>query len=179
MDESIRDVIEYVEAARAALLEVAGSLSPEQLAARPEPDAWSPAEILEHLAVVERRVAAGVGARVGAARVEGLSGAPSVRTLEERMYRFRSAVGRRLTAPPEIAPSGGLAREELVERLGRSRAALFSALAAADGLPLDELTFPHPVFGDLSVPDWVLFVGAHERRHLAQIERALARGASA
>ena len=34
--------------------------------------------------------------------------------------------------------------------------------------------FPHPFFGDLSAIEWLVLVGQHKARHIAQIRRLLA-----
>jgi hypothetical protein len=180
VNRSLQLVIDTVQATRADLVELVEPLAPETVAARPLPDAWSPGEILEHLAIVEKRVLAGVSARIGKARGDGATGAPEDKTIEDRLRAFDPAIaGRRLTAPPEIAPSGGLALADLLAMLTSSRAALVEVVSAAEDLPLDELAFPHPVFGDLALLNWVLFVGLHEKRHATQIRRALGRGVSA
>ena len=37
-----------------------------------------------------------------------------------------------------------------------------------------EPKFPHPYLGDMTAVEWLAMYGAHERRHLRQIERGTA-----
>ena len=46
---------------------------------------------------------------------------------------------------------------------------LRAALADADGLALGMITHVHPVLGEIDLYQWILFVGQHEARHVAQI----------
>ena len=55
--------------------------------------------------------------------------------------------------------------------LSDSRARLKLAIDEADGIDLSQMHFPHPVLGRLDMYQWILFVGKHERRHIAQIAR--------
>jgi hypothetical protein len=41
----------------------------------------------------------------------------------------------------------------------------------ADGIDLGLLQFPHPVLGRIDMYQWILYLGKHERRHIAQIAR--------
>ena len=51
----------------------------------------------------------------------------------------------------------------LMEKAGGEGAA---RVEHADGA---RIRFPHPVWGPINLYQWLLFVGAHEQRHLAQI----------
>lgn len=101
----------------------------------------------------------------GAARAEGADFAPvSIREFVERTR------GVKLEAPERIRPGDAPVLADALARLRDSRAALHSlrpALERADG---HSLRFPHPVWGPLNLYQWLLFVGAHESRHRAQIE---------
>ena len=74
-----------------------------------------------------------------------------------------------------VAPRGKYSAAQGLAGLVESRQALLSALTAADGLALDEITQPHPLFGTLNLYQWVLFVGQHEARHTAQIREIAGR----
>ena len=63
--------------------------------------------------------------------------------------------------------------ERAIEALDASRRALREALREADGMNLGALTRLHPVFGELNIYQWALFVGKHDERHTLQIQRTL------
>ena len=47
-------------------------------------------------------------------------------------------------------------------------------MAEADGWALEKVVAPHPRLGTLDMYQWLVFLGRHESRHLAQIERTIA-----
>jgi hypothetical protein len=63
--------------------------------------------------------------------------------------------------------------EQAIAALEGSRRALHDALRDADGMNLGALKRQHPVFGELTLYQWALFVGQHEERHTRQIQRTL------
>jgi hypothetical protein len=101
----------------------------------------------------------------GAVRAEGAPFAAV--SIGEFVERSR---GVKLEAPERIRPGDAPVLSDALSRLRDSRAALHAlrpALERADG---HALLFPHPTWGPLNLYQWLLFVGAHESRHRAQIE---------
>lgn len=170
---SVAEIYADLDAARARLVGAVEGLTDEQQAFRPAPERWSVAEIVEHLSITERRVA-----RLLASLVERLeaSGGPGAGagdgapfepvSIEEFVERSRSEKYR---APDEIRPKGAPLADSLA-RLCDSRSALDALRPRVERLDGRLAGFPHPVWGPLDLYQWLAFVGAHERRHLAQIE---------
>ena len=168
---SVGEIFDHIDAERERLLRAVEDLSEEQQGFRPAPDRWSVAQLCEHLSIVEGNVVRLVGKVLGkaeasgAARAEGVAFAPV--SVEEFAARTRDV---KLTAPESITPGDSRPLAESLAALDASRAALHAlrpALERADG---HALRFPHPAWGPLNLYQWLLFVGAHESRHLAQIE---------
>jgi hypothetical protein len=67
-----------------------------------------------------------------------------------------------------VRPTGGWSRARTLEALRTSRAELSEAIRVADGLALGTVRFQHTRFGELDLYQWILFIGQHEERHLAQ-----------
>jgi hypothetical protein len=84
----------------------------------------------------------------------------------------------KLVAPEFVAPRTVLPRDEALAALVRSRDLLTTVLAGMDGWALAEVAAPHPLLGPFNMYEWLLFVGKHELRHLAQLERTAAALAS-
>ena len=146
-------------------------MSEEQQGFRPAPDRWSAAQLCEHLAMVEGNVVRLLGKLLGKAEESGASRAEGAAfdpvSIEEFVERTRSV---KLEAPESIRPGDAPVLADSLARLRDSRAALHELrprIERADGHPL---RFPHPVWGPLNLYQWLLFIGAHESRHLAQIE---------
>src|SRR5205085_10563963 len=54
---SVAEIFDDIDGTRARLLQLVEGLSAEQQSFRPAPEKWSVAEVVEHLSIVERRVA--------------------------------------------------------------------------------------------------------------------------
>ena len=145
-------------------------LSEEQQGYSPAPERWSAAQLVEHLAIVEGNVVTLVGKLLAKAEESG-EAAPAPEpfepvSIEEFVERSRDV---KLEAPERIRPTG-LPLVEALARLRDSRAALHSLRPRIERTDGRALRFPHPNWGPLNLYQWLLFVGAHEGRHLAQLE---------
>ncbi|HEY0170130.1 MAG TPA: DinB family protein [Pyrinomonadaceae bacterium] len=168
---SVSEIYEHIDEVRGQLLRAVEGLSDDEQRFRPAPDRWSPAQLCEHLSIVEGNVVGLLGKLLGKAeesgapRAEGAAFEPV--SIEEFVERSRAA---RFEAPERLRPADSTPLADSLRRLRDSRAALHGlrpALERADG---HALRFPHPAWGPLNLYQWLLFVGAHESRHLAQIE---------
>jgi hypothetical protein len=166
---SVAEIYEDIDDTRARLVGAVEHLTDEEQGFRPSPEKWTVAEIVEHLSVVEGRVARMLGVmltKLGseAARAEGSHFEPV--SITEFVERSRTE---KYTAPEEILPKGAPLSDSLA-RLRDSRAALRDLRERAERIDGTHARFPHPVWGPLDLYQWLAFVGAHEQRHLYQIE---------
>jgi hypothetical protein len=76
----------------------------------------------------------------------------------------------KINAPESARPADSRPVAESLAALRDSRAALHALRPRLERLDAHALRFPHPAWGPLNLYQWLLFVGAHEARHLAQIE---------
>jgi hypothetical protein len=169
---SVPDIYEHIDRTRARLVSAVEGLSDGQQTFTPAADRWSAAELVEHLSMVEGNVvrllgklldkaeeSAGGAARDAAAAFEPVS-------IEEFVERSRSV---KFEAPERIRPTG-LPLADSLARLGETRAALHALRPRIERADGRAHRFPHPAWGPLDLYQWLLFVGAHEDRHLAQLE---------
>jgi hypothetical protein len=166
---SVAEIYEDLDATRARLVGAVERLTAEQHAFRPTPERWSVAEIIEHLSIVEGRVARVVGKMLGKleasdARAVGSPFGPV--SVSEFVERSRTE---KYKAPDEIRPKGAPLADSLAH-LRDSRAALRGLRERVERVDGARAHFPHPVWGPLDLYQWLAFVGAHEQRHLDQIE---------
>ena len=170
MHPRIRELLDFLETQRRALRAAVDALPGELRERRPSVDAWSVAEVIEHVAIVERRLAHRLDTLLAEARARDVGpetetssvlDAAAHRTLLDRSYR--------VTAAATAQPSGTVDAEQAWEEFEAAHAALRASVLAGDGLALSAVTAGHPRFGDLSWYQWVAFVGGHEARHAAQI----------
>ena len=169
---SVPEIYEHIDRTRARLLAAVEGLSEEQQTFSPAPGRWSVAELVEHLSMVEGNVAGLLDRLLGKAGESGAAGADTPAlfadpvSIEEFVERSR---GVKLEAPERIRPTG-LSLADSLARLRESRAALHSLRPRVERADGRALRFPHPAWGPLDLYQWLLFLGAHEDRHLAQIE---------
>jgi len=171
MQRRISELVDFTDATRAALLDAAATIPAGRFTDRPEPGRWSAAELLEHLVRVESGCTRVIAKRAAAARESGVGPereeSSMLGALDGRHVTDRS---RKLTAPEIVAPAGGFTREGALDALAKSRVEFKRAVADADGLALGTVKHTHVVLGEIDLYQWILFVGLHERRHLAQLE---------
>jgi uncharacterized damage-inducible protein DinB len=152
---------------RRALLAAVERVSDADRDRRPSASHWSVAEVLEHLASVERGVAKLIALR-GREPVPP-DQEPAVPLTGDRVMMLRMR-DRRIDVPDTLRPTGAVSAEAAVRSLAESRAALLAAASAADPVALEQRTYHHPVLGRLTLRDWLAFVAHHEARHAAQID---------
>ncbi|HEX8499255.1 MAG TPA: DinB family protein [Pyrinomonadaceae bacterium] len=168
---SVSEIFGHLDATRERLLRAVEGLGDERQHFRPAPDRWSVAQLCEHLSMVEGNVAGLLGKVLGKAEEAGAprdAGAPFAPvSIEEFVERSR---GVKIEAPEAVRPGDSRPLSESLAALAGSRAALHALRPRIERADGHALRFPHPGWGPLNLYQWLLFVGAHESRHLAQIE---------
>jgi hypothetical protein len=163
------ELMDYVAAQR-VVLRAAFDAVPEEARHRPPaPGEWSPVGIVEHLAIVNARIAVLITKRVAEAREAGLGPETSAESVLATIDVDRVAARVTRAAAPEVLHPTGVDADAAWAALERATVAFREAVAAADGLALSNVIHPHPLLGPLSLYEWIAFVGAHEARHAAQI----------
>ncbi len=175
MHPRIEEVLNYLDAERSALREAVELVSPEFRDQAPGPDRWSVAQVLQHLAIIEKRIAMGMTKWIADARAAGAepeTGTSSV--MNSLPLQLIADRGQRRSAPEEVRPRGDIDAASAWKALEQTRAALRAAILAGDGLALSEVVQPHPVLGPINLYQWALFVGSHETRHTGQVREIAA-----
>ena len=175
MHPRLTDIAAYLDETRAAVIRAVTPLSAEDAARRPGPEAWSVDEILTHLSLVEPGVAKRIAKSVGKAKGEGLEREMSVASVLGSLDGpALDTLNEKQVAPEFVEPKAVLSKSEALAALALSRESLRHAMGEADGWALETVVAPHPRLGTINMYQWLVFLGAHERRHLAQIERTIA-----
>jgi hypothetical protein len=168
MHSITRELLTHFDEQRAVLKSAFESV-PEQMRNRPPaPERWSAANVVEHLSIVEARIAKILSERIaevpGGLGAETING-PILPTIDYKRVHDRT---NRVKAPEGAIPTG-LDPASAWAALEKSGAMLLAVLTDNDGLALSTISHPHPRFGVMSAYEWVAFLGAHEVRHAAQI----------
>ncbi len=174
MQKRLIEVIGYLDGSRARLLESVAHVHSSFAEIQPREGAWSVAEILTHLALVEAGVTKLVARSVLWGKEKGVGPETSDESVLSSLDEFSLVERPRpIAAPERLIPPHDSRMDEALRSLSHSRRALKDALAGGDGMDLAVIKRPHPVFGDLNLYQWAIFIGKHEERHTRQIERAL------
>ena len=169
---SVAQIYEAIDETREKFYSRVEGLSDDEAGARPSPDAWSIAEIVEHLALTERgllRIMKGLLAQVEAAGGDG-AGAMQPFSLERHVARSRTE---KYVSPEGARPKGETSLADSLARLRRSREEVRALRPRIEAADLNTTSYPHPAFGPLNVYEWLAFIGIHEARHLRQAEALL------
>ena len=160
------DTLTLLDAERATLMANVSRIAEQDRSRRPAADRWSVAEVLEHLAMVDRSVAKLIAKRGRQAPLPDQAPASSLDETRVALLRGRDT---RMDVPDFVRPSGSLNCADAQQALYEARAGLRQAVVDADPASLDGCTHPHPLLGPITLRDWVHFVAHHEARHAAQV----------
>lgn len=173
--ESVEEILTSIDETRRRLLARVESLNETEGETRFSPDVWSVAEIVEHLLISEdgvmkliRMMLAKAEAADGDAKEMGRRFEPvSIDHFTERSLKEK------YEAPEFIRPRGGVSLADSIAKMQQMRATLHGMRPRLEAADLTNARYPHPIFGPLNAYQWILFLGAHEERHLRQIETIL------
>jgi len=175
MHARLAEAMEFVEEKRRELVASVEGVPRADLTRHSAAGAWSVAEILDHLRMVESGVARLITKRVQQARDAGIAkeetSADSVLGCLEP-YSF-SLESRKLKSPEAVRPNPNADPDEALEGLVATRQTLRHAASSANGVALGEIKHTHAILGELDLYQWLIFLGQHEVRHRKQIERTL------
>ena len=170
---AVAELLADIARVRREVLSRIESMAPETVMRAPAGDAWSVAEITEHLVRAEDYGIIGLWSAIPTAD-ESPTPLPeelASRTIDEVFLDLPD----RVDAPPPVEPkSGGRPVAYWVARL-RSHEALIEELAGAMQVAgLDRVIYPHHIAGPLNGAQRLQFFRWHLERHLAQIDRTIA-----
>jgi hypothetical protein len=174
---ALADRLEALHRERAAFLEALDRVAPEQRAARPRPEAWSPLDVGEHVYRVEHAALRGLEKQLAAGEARKDVGPYTRAGVILLLAAMRSP--KKLKVPEAargITPEGmdhEALRAAWTGLAARWDAAVASFPPALAGTPL----LRHPIAGALTLDDAFRFLVAHTSRHRRQLGR-LARAAS-
>ena len=168
------EIAAYLAETRADVVRAAHEVPAARWSEGPD-GAWSAAQVVDHLRIVEHGIVRLMQKLVPAARAEGLAVETDTGSVIDAAFIARTTDrSRRIEAPPRVLPAGAPDRDAGLAAMRAERAELLAAMADADGLALGSLEWAHPALGTMDLYRWLVFVGAHEARHAAQL-RELAR----
>jgi hypothetical protein len=163
------EIHQYLNQEYGRLWTVLRAIPEEDTRHKPAPDSWCVADVVQHLAIIDRRVLTQLQRATSEALARGAGPDPEtasilptidVSRILDRTVKIRNPRG----DPPEFMHVG--------HALGDLAAVHsdFDTWFLDRDLPnLAEISFPHPAFGNLTGYQWVVFMGAHAHRHTDQV----------
>lgn len=171
--ETIEEIYDGNNKARARLKELVSSLTDEQTSALPEGEKWTVAQIIEHIAMVDESALRICGKLLKKAGDAGKSSDGSVVISDNFRKKGAEIAGMKVEAPEIVQPTGTPTITESIAKLDETSDQLEQMRGLFESVDGTELKFPHPFFGDISAQEWLALKGGHEMRHIKQIERVL------
>lgn len=171
MHPRIAELEQYLRQQRAQLTADVAQIAAARYRVSPGAERWSVVHVLEHLAIVERRVTSGITVWMREAKAAGLEKetqtSPILPTIDVNRFVDRT---RPLKSPAEVTPTGTLSMDDAMRGIAEARTAFLAVVTAeCDGYALAQVVQPHPAFGPLNMYEWIAFVGGHMMRHAMQI----------
>jgi DinB family protein len=168
MHPRIAELLDYIDRQADVLRREFEAVPRERRGERPSPSRWSPAEVVHHVVIVERRITQRLQGLIAEARGhEPESDTSSILTIlqpERALNREFRIVTSDANQPRDTDP------EHVWSEFETTRSALKDVVATADGLAMSKVSAPHPALGQLNGYGWIAFTGSHAARHAAQIK---------
>ncbi|MCD7035857.1 DinB family protein [Metabacillus sp. GX 13764] len=153
-------MFEHMMRVREELLNELEEIPAEKFKEKPSSTEWSPSELADHLQKIEH---------VMTNTLKKIAANAEEKSLPEKNLEIITDRSNKREAPESVAPSEELMdKEHAITSLTEARRDLmtFADLIEYD---LTERALKHPVMGELSVKQWIEFIGYHEERHLKQL----------
>ncbi|UTE75616.1 DinB family protein [Rossellomorea sp. KS-H15a] len=154
--------IKIIEDIRSELLNSVNDLSDEECNKEVEEGRWTIMQVLDHLYLMERSLTKTIQLTLAKGEEQQVDSKP-----------IHYAVNRstKVDAPPFVVPSEEKQTlQQMKEKLEASRKDLLQFIGTTTKEDLQKKAYPHPIFGQIRLDEWVPFIGYHEKRHLEQIE---------
>jgi uncharacterized damage-inducible protein DinB len=172
--DTIQQLLSEKERILGRISRLASGADRARLQARSANGAWSAEEILEHLSIVESGLLRLIESLLKKAESSpGVSTPSTPLSLESLGRRVGSEKFKTLE---RYEPTGNIDSRESLQALQRLQDQLFALKQRLESADLARVSFPHWIFGSLTLGQWLAFFVVHEQRHAEQIASLLAHG---
>ncbi|MFB7638901.1 DinB family protein [Peribacillus butanolivorans] len=130
---------------------------------KPVPDIWSIAQICHHLYLSEQAITEAIA--------RGIRDRDYKNIIQKNIYLI-SDMKKKFKSPDIVLPSQKpFEISKIIDLLAESRDQLLQVLYEMDkDIVLNKKKAKHPMFGDLSLDQWIELLSIHEQRHTKQIQ---------
>lgn len=129
---------------------------------KPDQNNWSAAQVCDHLVLVEKAFTKAI--------IYGMK--KEDQEVERKDLSFAMDRKQKIDAPEIVIPnSEQMEVQQVIERLSESRKDLLAVLSTIkDSSILTGKYARHPIFGKISLDQWIELLYIHEQRHIEQIK---------
>ncbi|MBV9957698.1 MAG: DinB family protein, partial [Acidobacteria bacterium] len=155
--QSVGEIFAAMDETRARFNARIGALGAEEAGARADAEAWTVAEIVEHVSLVEKQIvklmtlmlmkAETGGAR---AREDGRIAPVELDQIIERSLREK------YQSPETSRPAGNISLGDSLALMSATRTALHELRPRLEAADLTTVSYPHPVFGQFNLYEWLV-----------------------
>lgn len=147
---------------------------PPELFTRGSGEEWSPAHHLHHLTLSNAPVAQAL--QIPRDRLGRRGVGRASRSYLDIRDQYREALAGGAKASGRYVPDPQADQAALIEEYAGATAAVRAALTGWTDADLDRFSLTHPVLGELSVRETLLFTLYHNRHHLGSVKTRLEQG---
>ncbi len=162
---SLEEIREKLVSAQTAFCRAADGIAPDNWQLQPAPDAWSAAELVAHLVVVER----GVIGKADSVTQKPQLPMPFRKRLHLPLWLVEARVIKRKSPLPQD-PSLIAEKETMLGELRGARERTFAFLCETERRNLGAYRWRHPFLGMLNTYEWMEMIAAHQIRHTKQMQ---------
>lgn len=167
-EEERKRAVDYLEQTRKDFLAAVDGVSEEQWKFKPAPERWSIAETAEHIAVAEQMIWDLVSGKIMKSPATPEKRA-EVEGKEEMIMKVIPDRSRKAQAPEQLRPIGKWTTQAaLVKDFETTRGQEIAYLQETKEDLRDHFE-EHPFLKTMDAYQWLIFNGAHSKRHTAQI----------
>jgi DinB superfamily len=162
--------VKYLEETRDGVVAAVSGLSDAQMHFKAAPDRWSVAECLEHIALAEDFLYMNVTQNV----MKAGPGAPDrdYVKIDAGVLAMIPDRSHKAQAPPQLVPTGRWTPDEALKHFLASREKTIEYMKNTPDLRAH--VTDSPIGQPLDAYEWLLFIGAHSKRHTEQIDEVKA-----
>lgn len=159
--------LERFNMTKADFIEEISGLSEAQLNFKESPERWSVAEVAEHIITAEEAVLPLITEKVLKAPVA--EGKDNYRVKDQAVWMAVTNRSTKFTAPERVQPNGRFkTKADILKGYNEARSKTLEFVKTTD-IDLRNKFADNPVMGMIDAYQWLIFLNAHNQRHLDQI----------
>ncbi|MDQ2767841.1 MAG: DinB family protein [Gemmatimonadota bacterium] len=167
----IAELIDFLASHHRGVRDAVATVPADLRDRQPAPGHWSVAEVLEHLTMIELRVAALLTSQAAAALAQGVGPDAETSSVVTSLVNGDRLTDRlqKIVSPKQVVPTGTVDATTGTGALDKAHEAMIASLQNANGVSLEHLMQAHPVLGLLNMYHFIVALGLHNARHAKQI----------